>query len=256
MKARKFLIVAFALCMATVACSQNNTKLPDGTSAKDYLPSKALTDSTSYLLGINFGSFLKSYNFGGDLNYAEIKQGMLDFVNATGNQNDTSFLKQFKISPDLMNDVFNSFLEKKGEYLMAVNSAKEVQFLAENAKKDGVQTTDSGLQYKIIAAGNGGVKPGPQDTVLVRYKGTLLDGTVFDEVPADADAIRLTLDRVIPGWQEGLQLIGEGGKAQLFIPAELAYGERGASTIEPNSTLIFDVEIVEVYPYVAPELED
>ena len=109
MKARKFLIVALALSMATVACSQNNAKLPDGTSAKDLLPSKAQIDSVSYLLGINFGSFLKSYDFGGDLNYAEMKKGILDFLGAEGDQTDSNFVKQFKVNPELMNDsILNS----------------------------------------------------------------------------------------------------------------------------------------------------
>ena len=251
MKARKFLIVAMALTMATVACSQNNAKLPDGTSAKDYLPTSSQVDSVSYLLGINFGSFLKGYNFGGDLNYAEIKKGMLDFVNSTGNQADSNFVKQFKIDPNMMNDLFNEFLEKRNAYTAAVAAAEEQAYFAENAKNPGIVTTESGLQYKIIEAGND-VKPGPEDTVVVRYKGTLKDGTVFDEVPADAEPIELVLNRVIPGWTEGLQLIGEGGKAQLFIPSELGYGDRGAGAIAPNSTLIFDIELFEVHPYVAP----
>ncbi len=254
MKARKFLIVALALSVATVACSQNSTKLPDGTDAKALLPSKAQVDSVSYLLGINFGSFLKSYNFGEDLNYAQMKEGMVDFLKAEGNQNDPEFVNQFKVNPELMNDLFNSFLEKRNDYLMALNLAKENSFLAANAKKDGVQTTDSGLQYKIIEAGNS-VKPGPQDTVLVRYKGTLIDGTVFDEVDAESEPIRLTLDRVISGWTEGLQLIGEGGKAQLYIPSELGYGANGSGSIEPNSTLIFDVELVQVFPYIDPKID-
>ena len=251
MKARKFIIAALALSMATVACSQNSTVLPDGTDAKDLLPSKAQVDSVSYLLGINFGSFLKGYNFGGDLNYAEIKKGMLDFVNSTGNQADSNFVKQFKIDPNMMNDLFNEFLEKRNAYTAAVAAAEEQAYFAENAKNPGIVTTESGLQYKTIEPGND-VKPGPQDTVMVRYKGTLKDGTVFDEVPADADPIQLVLNRVIPGWTEGLQLIGEGGKAQLFIPSELGYGERGAGSIEPNSTLLFDIELCEVLPYVAP----
>ena len=254
MKARKFLIVALALSVATVACSQNSTKLPDGTDAKALLPSKAQVDSVSYLLGINFGSFLKSYNFGDDLNYAQMKEGIVDFLKAEGNQNDPEFVNQFKVNPELMNDLFNSFLEKRNDYLMALNLAKENSFLAANAKKDGVQTTDSGLQYKIIEAGNS-VKPGPQDTVLVRYKGTLIDGTVFDEVDAESEPIRLTLDRVISGWTEGLQLIGEGGKAQLYIPSELGYGASGSGRIEPNSTLIFDVELEKVFPYIDPKID-
>lgn len=254
MKARKFLIAALALSVATVACSQNNAKLPDGSSAKDYLPSKAQVDSVSYLLGVNFGSFLQSYNFGGDLNYTLMKQGILDLLNAKGTTADSTFVEQFKINPELMNDVFNGFLEKRSEYESILASAKEKEFFDENAKKAGVQTTESGLQYKVIEAGSD-VKPGPQDTVSVRYKGTLLDGTVFDEVPAGEDPISLTLDRVIPGWTEGLQLVGEGGKIQLFIPSELGYGTRGSGSIAPNSTLVFDVELVDVKPYVEPVAE-
>ena len=254
MKARKFLIVALALSMATVACSQNNAKLPDGTSAKDLLPSKAQVDSVSYLLGINFGSFLKQYNFGGDLNYAEMKKGILDFLGAEGNQADSNFVKQFKVNPELMNDVFNSFLDKREQYTSALAAAEEKKFFDDNAKKDGIMTTESGLQYKIIEPGSA-VKPGPQDTVLVRYKGSLLDGTVFDEVPAGEEPIRLTLDRVIPGWTEGLQLIGEGGKAVLYIPSELGYGSRGSGMIEPNSTLVFDVELEKVFPYADPKID-
>jgi len=254
MKARKFLIVALALSVATVACSQNNAKLPDGTSAKDILPSKAQVDSVSYLLGINFGSFLKSYNFGEDLNYAQMKEGIIDFLKAEGNQNDPEFVNQFKVNPELMNDMFNDFLEKRNNYLMALNLAKGKKFLEDNAKKEGVQQTESGLQYKIIEAGSP-VKPGPQDTVLVRYKGALIDGTVFDEVSGEAEPIRLTLDRVISGWTEGLQLVGEGGKIQLYIPAELGYGASGSGSIEPNSTLVFDVDLVEVFPYVDPRID-
>ncbi|MDO5442081.1 MAG: FKBP-type peptidyl-prolyl cis-trans isomerase [Bacteroidia bacterium] len=251
MKTRKFIIAALALSLATVACSQNNNvKLPDGTVYE--MPSKSQVDSVSYLLGINFGSFIKGYNFGDDFNYAEMKQGILDFVNSKGNESDSTFLDQFKINPELMNDLFNSFLEKRSGYTQALNLANEKAFLEKNATEAGVKTTESGLQYKIIAAGND-VKPGPQDTVTVRYKGTLLDGTVFDEVPEDAEPITFTLNRVIPGWQEGMQLIGEGGKATLFIPSELGYGERGTQGIEPNSTLIFDVDLVKVKPYVAPE---
>ena len=254
MKARKLIVAVLALCVAATACSQNNAKLPDGTSAKDLLPSKAQVDTVSYLLGINFGSFLQSYNFGDDLNFTEMKKGILDFLAAEGDQRDSNFVKQFKINPEMMNDVFNDFLEKRNEYSKALNLAKENKFLEENLKKDGVEATASGLQYKIIEPGSD-VKPGPQDTVLVRYKGTLLDGTVFDEVPAEAEPIRLTLNRVIPGWQEGLQLVGEGGKAQLFIPSELGYGERGAQSIEPNSTLVFDIELVQVFPYNNPQIE-
>lgn len=246
MKANKFFAVLL-MGLAVVACtSKPGEQLP-----KEFQASRAQIDSVSYLLGINFGSFLKGYDFGSDLNYGEIVKGMKDFVNAKGNVQDSDFVKQFKVDPNKMNDLFNNFLEKRSSGLSMMNKQKGEKFLESNGKKDGVVTTESGLQYKIIEAGND-VKPGPQDTVWVRYKGSLLDGTVFDQVSEDAEPIRLTLNRVVPGWTEGLQLIGEGGKIDLFIPSELGYGEQGQQTIPGNSVLLFNVELTKVAPYVEP----
>jgi len=246
MKANKFFAVLL-MGLAVVACtSKPGEQLP-----KEFQSSRAQIDSVSYLLGINFGSFLKGYDFGSDLNYGEIVKGMKDFVNAKGNVQDPDFVKQFKVDPNKMNDLFNNYLEKRSNGLSMMNKQKGEKFLESNGKKDGVVTTESGLQYKIIEAGND-VKPGPQDTVWVRYKGSLLDGTVFDQVAEDAEPIRLTLNRVVAGWTEGLQLIGEGGKIDLFIPSELGYGEQGQQTIPGNSVLLFNVELTKVAPYVEP----
>lgn len=239
---------ALALGLAVAACSgqPSGDPLP-----KEFQPSKAQVDSVSYLLGINFGSFLKGYDFGTDLNYGEIIKGMKDFVAAKGDVRDADFAKQFKVDPNSMNDLFNSYLEKRRSGISMMNKQKGEKFLEANGKKEGIVTTDSGLQYKILEPGND-VKPGPQDTVWVRYKGTLLDGTVFDEVAADAEPIRLTLNRVVPGWTEGLQLIGEGGKIDLYLPSELGYGEQGNQAIGPNSVLTFNVELTKVGKYVEP----
>ena len=250
-------ILAAALVFITAAsCSSNGSSKAtangaDSTSVvkpvdpKTFAPRRSEIDSVSYLIGINFGYFIKGYNSGEDLNYAPIKKGIIDFLQAKGNYSDSNYAKQFKINPEAINETFNSYLAKRRDYTMAVNKQKEIKFLAENAKKDSVQTTASGLQYIIRNAGND-VKPGPADTVYVHYKGTLLDGTVFDESPKTPDGVRMLLNRVIKGWTEGLQLIGEGGAMRLFIPAELAYGENGNRGIEPNSTLIFDLDIVKV----------
>ena len=221
---------------------------------KDVTPTKGQIDSVSYLVGIQFGSFIKGYNFG-DLNMAQIKKGMMDFINAKGNQRDPEFVNQFKVNPEVMNELFNSYLEKRQAMVGLQNKEKGEKYMAANKKKAGVEVTESGLQYKIVEPGNPDLKPGPADTVKVLYKGTLLDGTVFDETKEGADPVTLTLDRVIKGWQEGMQLVGEGGKIQLVIPADLAYGERGTQGIEPNSTLLFDVEVVEVHK-VAPKEEE
>ena len=120
-------------------------------------------------------------------------------------------------------------------------------FLAANGKKDGVMTTASGLQYTVLQEGTG-ASPVASDQVKVHYHGTLLDGTVFDSSVDRGEPITFGLDRVIAGWTEGLQLMKEGGKTKFFIPADLAYGDQSPSSpvIQAGSTLIFDVELLEV----------
>ena len=119
-------------------------------------------------------------------------------------------------------------------------------FLESNAKKEGVKTVQSGLQYKVLTEGDG-EPPKATDTVTVHYRGTLLDGTEFDSSYSRNQPATFALNRVIPGWTEGLQLMKPGAKHMLFIPPELAYGERGAGAqIGPDSTLIFEVELLEV----------
>lgn len=122
------------------------------------------------------------------------------------------------------------------------------KYLADNGKKKGVKTTASGLQYEELTAGTG-KQPTAEDTVKVHYRGTLLDGTEFDSSYARNEPVSFPLNGVIPGWTEGLQLMKEGGKAKLAIPADLAYGPGGmGNAIAPNSTLLFEVELLEVNP--------
>jgi FKBP-type peptidyl-prolyl cis-trans isomerase len=126
------------------------------------------------------------------------------------------------------------------------NLAKGQAFLKENATKPGVHTTASGLQYKVITEGHG-KSPKSTDTVLVHYRGTTIDGTEFDSSYKRNEPISFPLNGVIPGWTEGVQLMKEGGKMQLFIPSNLAYGSRGAGgVIAPDSTLVFDIELLKV----------
>lgn len=124
------------------------------------------------------------------------------------------------------------------------NKAAGIAFLAENAKKPGVVTTASGLQYLVITEGTG-ASPTSSDTVTVHYQGTTLDGKEFDSSYKRGAPASFPLNRVIAGWTEGLQLMKEGGKSRLFIPSNLAYGERGAGRdIGPNAALIFEVELI------------
>ncbi len=118
------------------------------------------------------------------------------------------------------------------------------QFLDANLQVDGVQSTSSGLQYQVLQHGTGDVHPTATDSVKVHYHGTLIDGTVFDSSVERGEPISFALNQVIKGWTEGLQLMVEGEKTRLFIPSNLAYGNRAAGKIKPGSTLIFDVELL------------
>jgi FKBP-type peptidyl-prolyl cis-trans isomerase FklB len=136
--------------------------------------------------------------------------------------------------------------QEAGQQSVQDNLARGEAFLAENATREGVTTLPSGLQYKVIEAGSG---PSPKrtDQVTVHYRGTLIDGTEFDSSYSRNKPATFRLDRVIPGWTEGLQLMQQGAKWQLYIPAGLAYGESGSGArIPPNSALVFDVELIKV----------
>ncbi len=116
-------------------------------------------------------------------------------------------------------------------------------YMSENARRDGVETTESGLQYEVLEEGSG-PKPGPRDRVTVHYKGELLNGTVFDSSYDRGEPISFALNRVIKGWTEGLQLMPVGAKYKFTIPSELGYGSRASGPIPPSSTLIFQVELL------------
>ena len=138
--------------------------------------------------------------------------------------------------------------EKQQELAKATaekTKAEGAAFLAENGKKEGVVTTESGLQYQVMTAGEG-KKPLATDTVVVHYKGMLLDGTEFDSSHKNGEPVDFPLNRVIKGWTEGVQLMSEGAKYKFFIPSELAYGERDLGKIPANSTLIFEVELLKI----------
>ena len=200
-------------------------------------------DKVSYSIGLDIGTTLKRQ-------VIEVNEELLN----TGIQDGLSGKKPL-LSEDQVKETMAAFqkeiLAKQAEAKKAAaakNSAEATKFLAENKTKEGVKTTASGLQYKVLKEGSGPT-PKPTDTVKVNYRGTVLDGTEFDSSYKRGEPASFPVNRVIKGWTEALQLMKVGSKYQLFIPADLAYGGRGAgSDIGPNAMLIFDVELLGINP--------
>jgi len=156
-----------------------------------------------------------------------------------------------KLTPDQSKETMTAFekdMEQKQKAAADKSASEGTKFLEENKKKEGVKTTASGLQYKVVKEGTG-AQPKASDTVTVNYRGTLINGTEFDSSYKRGEPATFPVNGVIKGWTEALQLMKAGSKYQLFIPPNLAYGERAVGPdISPNSTLIFDVELMDVKP--------
>lgn len=151
-----------------------------------------------------------------------------------------------EISPEEAQKLINDYLEELQNKATAAAKAEAQVFLDENAAKEGVKVTASGLQYKVLKEGEG-IRPTAEDEVTVHYTGKLLNGTVFDCSVSRGEPATFPLNRVIPGWTEGVQLMNEGAKYEFFIPSDLAYGPQGIpNVIPPHSTLIFEVELIKV----------
>jgi len=161
----------------------------------------------------------------------------------SGTSRDTVWASKFDINPYEINRIFNEYLTARRTYLAELNRIAGERFLEQNALNEGVQKTDSGLQYIIHEEGTG-AKVAAEDTVIVNYKGRLLDGTQFDA----NDSTKFVANRLMKGWTEGLSYLNKGAKATLYIPGGLAYGEfpPQGSGIEPSSTLVFEIEILDV----------
>jgi FKBP-type peptidyl-prolyl cis-trans isomerase FklB len=194
----------------------------------------------SYALGTQVEAGLKKQ--GVDIDPKAFAQGMADAIAGKLALTDAE-IKQVRDSAR------SQLVEKqqaRQQFEAANNSKAGEAFLAANAKKDGVKTTASGLQYKVLKSGTGR-SPGLKDTVKVNYEGKLIDGTVFDSSIARGQPVTFEVDGVIAGWTEALQLMKEGDKWQIVIPSKLAYGAAGAGDrIGPNEVLVFDVELIDI----------
>ncbi|MFQ5355670.1 MAG: FKBP-type peptidyl-prolyl cis-trans isomerase [Desulfobacterales bacterium] len=233
----KVKVVAIAaVCVGLAGCQpQANSEQKASIELKDQ------QDKVTYSIGYNIGNNLKQQK-------VEVKADVL----AKG-INDALAGNDQMMTQEEMQETMKQFqneqmakMQKEREEASGKNKAEGETFLAENKSKEGVVTLESGLQYKVVEAGKGNI-PAADDTVVVHYKGTLLDGTEFDSSYKRGQPATFPVKGVIPAWTEALQLMKEGAKWQLFIPSNLAYGERGAGgIIGPNATLLFDVELIEI----------
>ena len=199
-------------------------------------PLKDLKDKASYSIGVDIGMNFKKQNM--DLNADALAAGAKDALNGKP-----------QVSPNEVREIMTQWQKEFGEkqkVMATKNQADGEKYLVENKKKEGVKTTASGLQYKSLKEG-AGPQPKASDTVTVNYRGTLIDGTEFDSSYKRGEPATFPLNGVIKGWTEGLQLMKKGSKFQFVIPPNLAYGERAVGAdIGPNSTLVFDVELLDV----------
>ena len=197
---------------------------------------KDLKDKASYAIGLNFGFNFKRQNI--DLNSDAFAAGFKDAM--TGRN---PLMSEQDVRETML--AFEKDMQQKQTETAQKNASAAEKFFAENKSKEGVKTTASGLQYKVMKEGNG-AQPKSSDTVTVNYRGTLLDGTEFDSSYKRGQPATFAVGGVIKGWTEALQLMKVGSKYQLFIPANLAYREQGRPGIPPNSILIFEVELMDV----------
>ena len=193
-----------------------------------------MKDKVAYALGTSIGLQLQQMG-ANELDITDFSQGVKAALAGS------SVMERAEIEA-----VINEFFTRKSQEQAAKAKEEGARFLAENAKKEGVVTLPSGLQYQVLREGNG-KKPKATDQVRCHYEGTLINGTVFDSSYKRGEPAVFGLNQVISGWTEGVQLMQEGAKYRFFIPYNLAYGERGAGQqIPPFAALIFDVELIEV----------
>jgi FKBP-type peptidyl-prolyl cis-trans isomerase FklB len=227
MKIRSLVILAVATAFIATSCTQSGIT---GTKVKSD------EDSLAYALGI--ASYFYYQGDSIDINPVLFAKGMIDSKNAKNSLDETT-----------AQGFIMSYMQKRQAEQMKAMYGKNIdegeKFLAENKAREGVTETASGLQYEVITMGTG-ERPAAEQTVKVHYTGTLLDGTKFDSSVDRGEPAEFGVNQVIPGWQEAIQLMPVGSKYKFYIPFELAYGEAGTGPIPPYSTLIFEVELLEI----------
>ncbi|MDR2494590.1 MAG: FKBP-type peptidyl-prolyl cis-trans isomerase [Spirochaetaceae bacterium] len=223
----------FCLVLAALSACKNSEKTASKTPSSD---GTVLDQNISYALGMVIGSSCKEDFRGLEIDYNALARGFREYLE------DQKTAITFEEAVAQVNSVFNEIEKERSE----TYREEQRSFLTENGKKPEVHTTGSGLQYQVTTEGTGAT-PQKTDTVRVHYTGTFIDGTVFDSSHKRGQPTEFSLEQVIPGWTEGFQLMREGGKYQLFIPSELAYGSQGSpGGIPPYATLVFEVDFLTI----------
>ncbi|MDP2227815.1 MAG: FKBP-type peptidyl-prolyl cis-trans isomerase [Moraxellaceae bacterium] len=230
-------ILMVALVMASFPALASDKK---AATAGASMPLTNEADKAAYSIGFLSGK-ANQQNIQ-DLN---VEAYVVGFRDAFANKEPRLTEEQMRTTLDAFKQRLMGEAMERAAKIANANKAAAAAYLAQNAKKSGVVTTPSGLQYEVIVPGTG-TKPKPSDKIRAHYHGTMIDGTVFDSSVQRGEPAEFLLDQVIPGWTEGLQLMGAGAKYRLTLPPELAYGEAGAGPIEPNTVLIFEVELLSV----------
>lgn len=234
-----FRLLALAACTSLVfACAKKPSDQAAPAAGGEFT-----TDAQKfgYAIGVDLGNSLKPVKQHVDV--AALEAGLNDVTNGVTPKLDDAAREEIKAK---VSKVMQEEQVKAREDQASKAKEEGAKFLAENAKKEGVKTTASGLQYEVLKEGEG-TAPTAADKVTVHYKGTLLNGEEFDSSYSRGQPVTFPLANVIPGWTEGVQLMKPGAKYKFYIPSDLAYGERGAGVkIGPNQTLVFEVELIEV----------
>jgi FKBP-type peptidyl-prolyl cis-trans isomerase FklB len=237
---KKILITAVAICgvcsFANAAAASSTLQGDTVRVAKVKLANES--DSVSYAIGLTVGQSLRNFKVG-SINEQIVAKAIKDMLSENP--------QNLQIGEGEAMGIVQSYFGKARKGSLDQNLKIGQEFLAKNKLQAGIIELPSGLQYKIVNPGDSKLKPTATDTVVVHYTGSFLDGKVFDSSKNHGKPITFPLNRVIPGWTEGVQLVGKGGTIMLFIPANLAYGEAGAgNSIPGNSTLIFEIELIDV----------
>ena len=238
-------LLAASLLLALAACKKiesdaaapaaANAAAGPGSEALDIPGLATVEQQAGYAIGIQIGGTLDEIK--DEIDMDALVKGMRTTLDGGTPLMDEAQARQ----------AFEAFGQRMQAKMSSANREAGEAFLAENAKQEGVQVTESGLQYKVLQEGQG-AKPGPDSRVSVHYRGSLVDGTVFDSSYERGDPAVFALSSVVPGWQEGLQLMPVGSKYMLWLPSALGYGDTGTpgGPIAPGSALVFEVELIDI----------